>query len=96
MSNAIVAVALIPALIAIYPFVTNIATVSELKAGYIPKWSNVPIEKRPDVYQKAIEINSTINYWIKILLELGGIFVVVLTVVEYYKFWKIYKEEEQR
>ena len=93
MSKAIVAIAIIVAIVVTYPFIANISAISELKGSYILKWSEIPLPKRADVYENAIKINEKINKIAKILLELAGIFVFILTVIEYYKFHKIYKEE---
>ena len=93
MSKAIIVIALIVAVIAVYPYVVNISGVSQLKGSYVVKWSGVPVLEKGDIYQKDIQLCGKINNWIKIFLEIAGIFVVILTVIEYYKFHKIYKEE---
>jgi len=84
----IIAVALIVAIIATYPLIATMF--SDL---FIPKWSNIPIEERATLYLESSKIVKVVNYWIGILLKIGGILVVILTIIEYYKFWKLYKEE---
>ncbi len=93
MSRAIVAVAFIVALIALYPYVSNISTASSLKGSYVFKWSEIPIEKRGTLYGESLKTVTKFNNAVKVLLEMAGIFVVILTVIEYYKYYKIHKEE---
>ncbi|HIP25849.1 MAG TPA: hypothetical protein EYG81_05280 [Archaeoglobus profundus] len=88
MTKWIIAVALIVAIIATYPLIATMF--SDL---FIPKWSNIPIEKRATLYLESSKVVKVVNYWIGILLKIGGILVVILTIIEYYKFWKLYKEE---
>ena len=88
MTKWIIAVALIVAIIATYPLIATMF--SDL---FIPKWSNIPIEERATLYLESSKIVKVVNYWIGILLKIGGILVVILTIIEYYKFWKLYKEE---
>ncbi len=93
MSKAIIVIALIVAVIATYPYIANISEASQLKGYYVVKWSGVPAFEKGNLYEKDIQLCNKINNWIKIILEIAGIFVVILTVIEYYKFYKIYKEE---
>ncbi|ADB57740.1 hypothetical protein [Archaeoglobus profundus] len=93
MSRAIVAIAFIVALIAVYPYILNIATVSSLKGSYVVKWSEIPAFVRGTIYEESLKLATMINEIIKLLLEIAGIFVVLLTIIEYYKYHKIHKEE---
>ena len=88
MTKLIIAASLIVAIIATYPLIATMF--SDL---FIPKWSNIPIEERATLYLESSKIVKVVNYWIGILLKIGGILVVILTIIEYYKFWKLYKEE---
>jgi len=88
LSKWIIAVALIVSIVTTYPLIATMF--SDL---FIPKWSDIPIEKRGDLYLRSIELIKLVNYWICIFLKIGGILVVILTIIEYYKFWKLYKEE---
>lgn len=93
MSRIIVAIAFIVALVAIYPYVSNILTVLNLKGTYVIKWSEIPAFERGKLYDEAIKLSTEINNIAKIVLEIVGILVVLLTVVEYYKYHKLHKEE---
>ena len=93
MDKGLVAISIIVAILVTYPFIANVSKISELKGSYVLKWSEVPLSKRATVYAKAMEINEKVNRVLKILLELAGLVVIALTVIEYYKFHKIYKEE---
>ncbi len=93
MSKAIILISLIVAIAVTYPFVANISTVSEIGSAYVLKWSEIPLPVRANVYESAMKLSEKTNTILKILLELAGIFVFILTIIEYYKYHKIYKEE---
>ncbi len=93
MSKAIVVVALVIALIASYPYVSTISKAEEMKGSYVFKWSEVSPFEKGVIYEKILDLTKKVNFWTKTILEIAGIVVFLLTVIEYYKFHKIYKEE---
>ncbi len=92
MSKVIIAIAIVASLIVVYPYISTISEIAKIKGAYIPKWSEIPPIKKGVIYEKAIQICKSVNDTAKLLLEIAGIFVTALTIVEYYKYHKIYKE----
>ena len=87
-------VAFVITIIVLIPFVVTIAEVGQTK-DYLAKSSYrfIPPEKLQETYSSAEKFDKTINFFAKILIVLAAIFVLLLSVVEYIKFHKLYKEE---
>ncbi len=95
MNKVMIIASVIAALIAIYPFITSIVTVSELKGEYIPKWDKIPPPEKQELYEKSMKLSRDVNNTLKILLEIGAVIIVILAVIEYIKFYRLYKEERE-
>ena len=87
-------IALIVTIIVLTPFIISINQVNQTE-GYIAKTSYrfIPPQERHVVYSSAEKLDKLVNFYARILIILAAIATLLLTVVEYLKFCKIYREE---
>ena len=85
-------VALIVTLIVLAPFLVNINELNQ--KDYLAKSSYrfLSPEERQKMYTSAEKLDKTINFYAKILIILVAVAVLLLSLVEYIKFYRIYKE----
>jgi ABC-type glycerol-3-phosphate transport system permease component len=88
-------VSLIVAVIAISPLVASMIESAQLGGTYITEktYRYFPPDIRHEKYPAAAETISFLNSLAKTLLALMALFIFIMTAAEYWKFYKIYKEE---
>lgn len=86
-------VALVITLIVLAPLVYTITEVGQTK-NYVTEntYKEIYFDKQSK-YTSAIDTNELFNSGAKILIVIAAIVVLLLTLVEYVKFYKIYREE---
>ncbi|RLI89563.1 MAG: hypothetical protein DRO98_00780 [Archaeoglobales archaeon] len=92
-----VLVALIVGLLAVSPLLIGIATVGPLGGKYITEnnYRHFSPYERSTVYALVNDIMLYLNRILEILITIGAFFVFIMTVLEYWKFDKMYKLEQQ-
>ena len=88
-------VSLIVAIVAVSPLIAGMMGSAKLGGDYINEHSYryFSPEVRQEKYDYAVETVSLINGIAKPLLAFMAFFVFVMTAAEYWKFYKMYREE---
>jgi len=91
------AVSFVVAVIAISPLVFSMMNSAQLGGTYITENSlrYFPPDLRQEVYTSTVKYTSLINDAAKLLLVIAAFFVFIMTVLEYWKFDKMYKLEQK-
>jgi hypothetical protein len=89
-------IALAVALLAISPLFVGMAVTGVMGGSYITDntFRHFPPEERPVKYAFADELIKYLNKVLLPLLIIAAFFVWIMTVAEYYKFYKMFKLEE--
>lgn len=89
-------VSFIVAVIAISPLVASMMESAQLGGAYISEntYRYFPSDIRQEKYSSAVETIAFLNSIAKPLLAFMAFLVFIMTAAEYWKFYRIYKEEE--
>jgi hypothetical protein len=90
-------IALAVALLAISPLFIGMVIFGPIGGTYITEnnYRHFPPYERPEKYAFTDELVKYLNRVLQPLLVIGAFFVFVMSVAEYYKFYKMFKLEEE-
>jgi len=90
-------VALIVALLAISPLLISMATYGPMGGKYITEnnYRHFSPYERPEKYALVNDLMMYLNRIAEILVSIGAFFVFIMTLLEYWKFDKMYKLEQK-